>query len=55
MRPKELQALIASARKFDKAVKRDHGFQAEYYLIESLDLVLVVNPANSVIVTVYSN
>lgn len=53
MRPRELNALIDTATTFDKMVKRDHGFSAKYYLVESLNLVLVVNPATSVIVTCY--
>lgn len=53
MRPKELSSLISTAKEFDGASKRDHGFKARYYLIESIKLVLVVNPENNKIVTVY--
>lgn len=53
MRPRELNALIETATPFTKEVKRDHGFSAKYLWVESLNLVLVVNPVNSVIVTCY--
>jgi hypothetical protein len=53
MKPSQLNALITSAVKFDKAVKRNHGFKAEYYLIDSIGLVLVLNPLNNVVVTCY--
>lgn len=53
MRPRELRALIETATPFDKVVKRDHGFGAKYFLVESLNLVLVVNPTTSIIVTCY--
>lgn len=55
MRKTELQALIDSAVRFDKAVNKDHGFQAEYYLIQSIQLILVLNPKNGVIVTCYGS
>jgi hypothetical protein len=53
MKPKELSLLISTAVEFNKEIKKDHGFKARYYLIESIKLVLVVNPQNNKIVTVY--
>lgn len=53
MKPKELNYLISTAVEFDKSVKHDHGFKAKYYLIKSIELILVVNPENKKIVTVY--
>lgn len=53
MRPRELMALIHTATPFTKEVKRDHGFGAKYYFVESLNLVLVVNPKTAIIVTCY--
>jgi hypothetical protein len=53
MKPSELNSLIANATEFTKEVGRNHGFEAKYYLIESIELILVVNPQNKKIVTVY--
>ncbi len=54
MKPKELNSLIANATEFNKQTKRNYGFDAKYYLIEPIQLVLVVNPENKKIVTVYT-
>ena len=52
MRPKEFDALIQSAKRLDKDLSYKYAVASDYYLLESIDLVLVVNPMGAII-TVY--